>query len=126
MKKCISAPGAPSAIGPYSQAVENNGFLFISGQIPVVPETGQICEGRIGEQTHQCLKNLSAVLDSVGGSLDDVVKVTIFMVDLSDFSIMNEIYSSYFKENFPARSTIQVAALPKGALIEIEAIAILK
>lgn len=123
MKKCISTDKAPAAIGPYSQAVQSNGFLFVSGQIPLVPETGQMCEGRIGDQTHQCLKNLSAVLESVHSSLKDVVKVTIFMVDLSDFGIVNDIYSSYFSEEFPARSTVQVAALPKGALIEIEAIA---
>lgn len=123
MKACISTDKAPEAIGPYSQAVRAGNLLFLSGQIPLVPESGRMVEGRIGEQTHQVLRNLSAVIEAAGGSLSDVVKTTIYMTDLTDFGIVNEIYKSYFPDDPPARATVQVSALPKGALIEIEAIA---
>ena len=123
MKECLSTDKAPAAVGPYSQGVRVGNLLFISGQIPLIPDTGKMVEGRIGEQTHQVLRNLAAVVEAAGGSLDDIVKTTIYMTDLADFGIVNEIYAAYFPENPPARSTVQVVVLPKGALIEIEAIA---
>ena len=123
MKQCISTDKAPEAIGPYSQGVKVGKLLFVSGQIPLTPETGRMVEGRIGEQTHQVLDNLKAVVEAAGGSLASVVKTTIYMTNISDFGIMNEIYGSYFTEGPPARATVQVDALPRGALIEIEAVA---
>ena len=123
-KKIISTATAPAAIGPYSQAVSANGFLFLSGQIPIVPETGAIPEG-IDAQAHQVLKNMSAILSSQELTTDQVVKTTIFLKSMEDFATVNAIYSSYFTVNPPARSTVQVAKLPKDVLIEIEAIATL-
>ncbi|MBN2612736.1 MAG: RidA family protein [Bacteroidales bacterium] len=124
MKKIIKTPKAPAAIGPYSQAVEINGMLFISGQIPVDPATGQIVEGGTGEQTNQVLKNIGAVLEAAGYHFENVVKCTCMMKDMSDFQAMNEVYGSFFKENPPARAAYQVARLPKDVNIEIEAIAV--
>ena len=123
MKKIISTSEAPAAIGPYSQAVRCGNFLFCSGQIPLDPKSGQIVSGDIAAQTRRVLDNIAAVLRAEGLSFDSVVKTTIFLTDLGDFQTVNEIYGSYFKENPPARSTVQVAALPKGANVEIEVIA---
>ena len=123
MKKIISTNEAPSAIGPYSQAVRSGSFLFCSGQIPLDPKSGQIVSGDIAAQTRRVLDNIAAVLRAEGFTFDNVVKTTIFLTDLGDFQTVNEVYSSYFKQGPPARSTVQVSALPKGAKIEIEAIA---
>lgn len=124
MKKIISTNEAPAAIGPYSQAVRSGGFLFCSGQIPLDPKSGQIVSGDIAAQTRRVLDNIAAVLRTEGLTFDDVAKTTIFLTDLEDFQTVNEVYSSYFKQDPPARSTVQVSALPKGAKIEIEAIAV--
>ncbi len=125
MKEIISTSKAPSAIGPYSQGVKVGNLVFISGQIPIDPITGNIVEGGIKEQTSRVIENIKAILESIGGNLSNVVKTTVFMVDLSEFSAMNEVYKEYFSEKPPARSTVQVAALPRNVKIEIEAIAIL-
>jgi len=124
MKKIISTSKAPSAIGPYSQAVEANGMLFISGQIPIVPDTGKIIEGSIKEQTQQVFRNIDAILNEAGYSFKDVVKSTCLLSDIADFKAMNEVYSGYFSDNKPARAAFAVKSLPMGALIEIESIAI--
>jgi len=123
MKKIISTNEAPAAIGPYSQAVRSGNFLFCSGQIPLDPKSGKIVSGDIAAQTRRVLDNIAAVLRAEGLTPDAVVKTTIFLTDLRDFQTVNEIYGSYFKQNAPARSTVQVSALPKGANVEIEAIA---
>ncbi|HJW38629.1 MAG TPA: RidA family protein [Candidatus Udaeobacter sp.] len=123
MKKIISTNEAPGAIGPYSQAVRTGSFLFCSGQIPLDPKSGQIVSGDIAVQTRRVLDNIAAVLRADGLTFDNVVKTTIFLTDLGDFQTVNEIYGSYFKQDPPARSTVQVSALPKGAKIEIDAIA---
>ncbi len=125
MKEIISTSKAPSAIGPYSQAVKVGNLIFISGQIPIDPSSGNMVNGDIKEQTKRVLENIKGILESVGASLANVVKTTVFMIDLSEFSLMNEVYKDYFPEKPPARSTIQVSALPRGAKIEIEAIALL-
>lgn len=124
MKEIISTSKAPSAIGPYSQGIKVGNMVFISGQIPIDPDTGNVVEGGIKEQTKRVLENIKAILESIGGSLNNVVKTTVFMVDLGEFSEMNEVYKEYFPNNPPARSTIQVSALPKNVKIEIEAIAV--
>jgi 2-iminobutanoate/2-iminopropanoate deaminase len=123
MKTVISTTEAPTAIGPYSQGIAAGPFVFCSGQIPLRPETGALLEGDISAQTGQVLQNLAAVLRAHGLGIEHVVKTTVFLTDLADFGEMNAIYASYFPSDPPARSTIQVAALPKGANIEIEAIA---
>ncbi len=123
MKKIISTNEAPGAIGPYSQAVRSGSFLFCSGQIPLDPKSGQIVSGDIAVQTRRVLDNIAAVLRADGLTFDNVVKTTIFLTDLGDFQTVNEIYGSYFQQDPPARSTVQVSALPKGAKIEIDAIA---
>ena len=120
----ISTPDAPAAIGPYSQAVAIGSLLFTSGQIPLVPATGALAEGDIKAQAEQVMKNLEAVLVAAGCTFGDVVKSTIYLVDLGDFAAVNEIYGKRFAEAPPARSTVQVAALPKGARVEIEMIAL--
>lgn len=119
----ITTGRAPAAIGPYSQAVRSGPFLFCSGQIPLDPGTGQLVEGGIEAQTARALDNLTGLLAAGGLTLDDVVKTTVFLVSMDDFPAMNEVYARYFDEDPPARSTIGVAALPKGARFEIEAIA---
>src|SRR5437764_11421072 len=124
MKKIISTNEAPAAVGPYSQAVRSGRFLFCSGQIPLDPKSGQIITGDIAAQTRRVLDNIAAVLRAEGLTFDNVVKTTIFLTDLGDFQTVNEIYGSYFKQAPPARSTVQVAALPKGARVEIEVIAV--
>ncbi|PYJ49805.1 MAG: reactive intermediate/imine deaminase [Verrucomicrobia bacterium] len=124
MKKIISTSEAPAAIGPYSQAVRSGRFLFCSGQIPLDPNSGQIVPGDIAAQTRRVLDNIAAVLNAERLTFDNVIKTTIFLTDLADFQAVNEIYGSYFKQAPPARSTVQVSALPKGAKVEIEAIAV--
>lgn len=119
----VEARNAPAAIGPYSHAVVANGFVYASGQIPLIPETGLLAEG-IEAQTHQVLKNLTAVLEAAGSSCEGVVKTTIFLTDMAHFGVVNDVYGAYFSTMKPARSTVQVGALPKGALIEIEAVAL--
>lgn len=119
----MTTAGAPAAIGPYSQAVAAGGMLFVSGQIPIDPATGELVGGGIEPQTERALENLRAVLAAGGCTLADVVKTTIFLADLSHFAAVNAIYGRAFSQPFPARATVQVAALPKGALVEIEAIA---
>lgn len=123
MKKIASTNQAPAAIGPYSQAVRSGGFLFCSGQIPLDPQSGQIVTGDIAAQTRRVMDNIAGLLRAEGLNFDDIVKTTIFLTNLDDFQIVNETYGSYFKQDPPARSTVQVSALPKGANIEIEAIA---
>ena len=121
--KTISTTAAPAAIGPYSQAVEANGFVFASGQLPIDPSTGQFPEGGVKEQTLQSLLNAQAILREAGLELKNVVKTTVFLASMDDFAAMNEVYSSFFCEPFPARSAVAVKTLPKGALVEIECIA---
>ena len=121
--KTISTTAAPAAIGPYSQAVEANGFVFASGQLPIDPSTGQFPEGGVKEQTRQSLMNAQAILREAGLELKNVVKTTVFLASMDDFAAMNEVYSSFFSEPFPARSAVAVKTLPKGALVEIECIA---
>ena len=122
MKKIINTGKAPGAVGPYSQATEINGMLFISGQVPVNPESAKIIDGGIKEQTEQVLKNIEAILEAAGYSLQDVVKTTCFLSDMANFKEMNEVYARYFNINQPARSTFAVKELPLGVLLEIEAI----
>lgn len=123
MKKAIATTNAPGAIGPYSQAIDAGAFVFVSGQIPVDPATGNIPEG-ISAQAAQSLKNLSAILDAAGLSTANVVKTTVFLADMGDFAAMNAEYAKAFTEPFPARSAVAVRDLPKGVLVEIEAIAV--
>ena len=123
MKKAIATTAAPGAVGPYSQGIEANGFVFVSGQIPVDPATGAFAPGGVADQTTQSLKNISAVLAAAGCTMDDVVKTTVFLTDMGRFTVMNEAYTKFFKGDCPARSAVQVGALPKGAQVEIEAIA---
>jgi 2-iminobutanoate/2-iminopropanoate deaminase len=124
MKKVIKTNKAPAAIGPYSQAIEANGMLFISGQIPIDPSTGKIVEGGIKEQTQQVLKNIGAILEAAGCTYSSVVKSTCLLANMDDFKEMNEVYSQYYKENPPARASYGVVKLPLGVLIEIETIAV--
>ena len=124
MKKIISTNEAPAAVGPYSQAVRAGSMIFCAGQIPLDPKSGQIVSQDVAEQTRRVLDNLTAVLKSERLALSDVVKTTVFVTDLADFQTVNEIYAKYFSTQPPARSTVQVAALPKAARVEIEAIAV--
>jgi len=119
----VSTPGAPKAIGPYSQAIVSRGFLFTAGQVALDPSTGQLVPGGIAEQTSRALENLRAVLRAAGSDVSQVVKTTVFLVDMADFTAMNEVYGRVFGDHRPARSTVAVAALPRGALVEIEVIA---
>lgn len=123
MKKIINAPQAPKAIGPYSQAVEDGGFIFTSGVLPVDPVTGEIYGGDVKGQTELVLKNMDNILKAAGVQRKHVVKTTVYITDLTDFAEMNTAYEAFFKENPPARTTIQVAGLPKGSNVQIEAIA---
>jgi len=122
MHEIVATSEAPDPIGPYSQAIRANGFVFVSGQIPIHPKTGAVDDG-IQDQTHRVIKNLSAILDAAGSGLDRVVKTTVFMADLDDFPSFNQIYEKYFADTKPARATIQAARLPKEVLVEMEAIA---
>ena len=124
MKKVIFTAKAPAAIGPYSQAIEVNGIVFVSGQLPVNPQTGEIVAGDVADQTAQSFENIKNILSEVGLSMANIVKTTVFLSDMSLFADMNKIYSNYFTEAFPARSAVAVKALPKGALVEIECIAV--
>jgi len=122
-KNIIATKNAPGAIGPYSQGIRANGFVFASGQIGLDPATGDFVKGGIAEQSRQVLLNVKNVLEAAGSGLDKVVKTTVFLKDINDFAAMNAVYSEFFKTDCPARSAVQVAALPKGALVEIEVIA---
>ncbi len=122
--KVLHTEKAPAAIGPYSQAIEANGMVFASGQIPLDPATGEVVEGGIKEQTRQALTNAAGVMEAAGLTLANVVKTTVFMADMNDFAAMNEVYSTFFCEPFPARSAVAVKALPKGVLVEVECIAV--
>lgn len=122
MKKVISTENAPAAIGPYSQAIEVNGMVYTSGVIPVVPSTGEIPEGS-KEQAKQALTNLSNLLEAAGTSMDNVIKTTVFIKEMDDFGAINEVYATFFKGDYPARSCVEVARLPKDVMLEIEAIA---
>jgi 2-iminobutanoate/2-iminopropanoate deaminase len=123
VKTSFSSPGAPKAIGPYSQAVRVGDLLFLSGQVPLDPASGQMIEGDIAAQTRRVLDNLAAVLHSAGLTFAHVARTTIFLADMNDFAKVNEVYGTYFEEPFPARATVQVARLPKDARVEIDAIA---
>lgn len=123
MKKTIASPDAPKAVGPYSQAIELNGTLFLSGQLPIDPATGKIVEGGVAAQTRRSLENIGAVLKEAGLTYDDVVKTTVLLDDIADFAAMNAEYANFFPGNKPARVCFQVAALPMGALVEIDAVA---
>lgn len=122
MKKIISTPKAPAAIGPYSQAIEVNGLLFTSGVIPIVPSTGELVEGDIEVQAEQAIGNLAALIEAAGTKIENTIKTTVFIKNMDDFTKVNEIYAKYFTTDFPARSCVEVARLPKDVLIEIEAI----
>jgi len=123
MKNPISTTKAPAAIGPYSQAIEAGGMIFVSGQLPIDPTTGEFAIGSVKELTRQSLTNMQHILAEVGLTLDNVVKTTVFLADMSDFAAMNEVYAEFFSAPFPARSAVAVKTLPKGALVEIECIA---
>ena len=125
MKNVIATAAAPTAIGPYSQAIDCGSFVFTSGQVPFDPATGVLVEGDITVQTHQVFKNIKAVLAAAGLTMDNVVKTTVFLQNMGDFAAMNAVYAEYFTEGqYPARSAVEVAALPKGALVEIETICV--
>ncbi len=124
MKEIVATSRAPQAIGPYSQAVRTGNLIFASGQIPIDPATKEFVAGGVAEQTEQVLKNLKAVFEAAGVGLDQIVKTTVFLADMNDFTAMNEVYGKYFAENPPARATVQAARLPRDAKVEIEAIAV--
>lgn len=124
--KAINSDKAPKAIGPYSQAIQANGFVFASGQLPIDPATGSFPEGGVKEQTRQSILNAQAILKQAGLDLCDVVKTTVYLADMNDFAVMNEVYAQFFREPFPARSAIAVKTLPKQALVEVECIAATK
>ena len=124
MKEIVQTSHAPQAIGPYSQAVRAGNLVFASGQIPIDPATKEFVSGGVAEQTEQVLKNLKAIFEAAGIGLDKIVKTTVFLVDMDDFTAMNEVYGKYFAENPPARATVQAARLPRDAKVEIEAIAV--
>ena len=126
MKKIISTPKAPAAIGPYSQAIVAGDMVYTSGMIPIIPETGELETGDIKAQAKQAIKNLVTLLEEAGAGADTVVKTTVFIKDMNDFAAVNEVYAEFFTENFPARSCVEVARLPKDVEIEIEAVALLK
>lgn len=123
MRTAISTPGAPKAIGPYSQAIRAGSLLFVSGQIPIDPATGQMVGGDIAAQTRRVFQNLQAILEAAGASLDAVVRSTVYLADMNDFAAMNEVYGTFFSAPAPARATVQAARLPKDARVEIDVIA---
>ena len=125
MRERIQTENAPAAIGPYSQAIKAGGFVFVSGQIPIDPQTGEFVAGGVAEQTKQVLKNLAAVLEAAGSGLDRVVKTTVFLADMKEFPGMNEVYATFFSAPPPARATVAAAGLPRDARVEIEAVALL-
>jgi 2-iminobutanoate/2-iminopropanoate deaminase len=122
-RQAVSTDSAPKAIGPYSQAVRAGGLLFVSGQVPIDPATGQLVEGDIAQQTHRVFRNIGEILTAAGASFDHVVRTTVFLADMNDFAAMNEAYGSYFSVPAPARATVQVARLPRDAKVEIDVIA---
>lgn len=122
MKKVISTSNAPAAIGPYSQAIEVNGFVYASGQVPFIPATGEIPEG-IEAQAKQALTNVKSIMEAAGLTMDNIVKTTVFIKDMNDFAKVNEVYATFFTGDYPARSCVEVARLPKDVLIEVEVIA---
>ena len=123
-RKVVSTPDGPQAIGPYSQAIKANGFVFVSGQVPLDPATGQVIAGDIAAQTERVLKNVSAILAAAGTGLDRVVKTTVFLKDMGDFARMNEVYAKFFTAAPPARATVAVAGLPKNVAVEIDVVAL--
>ena len=125
MNQAIHTDNAPAAIGPYSQAVKAGNTIYVSGQLPVDPATGEFAGDTIAEQTKQSLTNIKNILEKAGGGMENVVKTTVLLADIGDFAAMNEVYATFFKEPFPARAAFQVAAIPKGAKVEIEAIAVI-
>ena len=124
MRQRVQTDNAPAAIGPYSQAIKAGGFVFVSGQVAFDPKTGEFVPGGIAEQTEQVLKNVSAVLEAAGSSLDQVVKTTVFLADMKEFSGMNEVYARFFSDPPPARATVAAAGLPRDARVEIEVVAL--
>ncbi|ABO48960.1 endoribonuclease L-PSP [Desulforamulus reducens MI-1] len=121
-KKIIKTQNAPGAIGPYSQATLVGDFLFVSGQLPINPENGQMPDGDVQAQTRQSIKNIKGIIEAAGGTLQNVVKTTVFLKDMNEFALMNEVYAEFFSENPPARAAVEVARLPKDARVEIEAV----
>jgi 2-iminobutanoate/2-iminopropanoate deaminase len=126
MRSAISTPEAPKAIGPYSQGIKANGFVFVSGQVAIDPSTQQVVTGDVAAQTERVIKNLSGILKAAGTSLDQVVRSTVFLKSMNDFAAMNEVYGKFFTSNPPARSTVEVSRLPKDVLVEIDVIALAK
>ena len=124
MREVIATPNAPQAIGPYSQAIRANGLVFVSGQIPLDPATGQIVSGGVAEQTERALANLEAILKAAGSALDQAVRTTVYLKDMGEFAAMNEVYARFFPREAPARATVEVARLPKDVRVEIDAIAL--
>ncbi len=123
MRQAVSTPSAPQAIGPYSQGIRAGSLLFVSGQVPIDPATGNIVDGDIAAQTHRVLQNITEILKAGGASLDHVVRTTVFLADMNDFAAMNAVYATYFNAPAPARATVQVSRLPKDARVEIDVIA---
>ena len=126
LKTRVQTENAPAAIGPYSQAIKAGGFVYVSGQIPIDPKSGEFVPGGIKEQTEQVLKNLSAVLNAAGSSLEQVVKTTVFLADMAEFAAMNEVYAQFFAGDAPARATVAAAGLPRNARVEIEAVGLVQ
>ena len=126
MRKIVSTDKAPAAVGPYSQAIVAGNLVFTAGQIPLDPENGKMVEGHVTQQAKQALKNLQAVLEAAGSGMDNVVKVTVFLKDMEDFAALNSVYEEFFGSSLPSRSAVEVARLPKDALVEVEAVALLK
>jgi len=123
VRQAVSTPSAPKAIGPYSQAIRAGSLLFVSGQVPIDPATGQIIDGDIAAQTHRVFQNIGEILKAGGASFDHVVRTTVFLADMNDFAAMNEVYATYFTSPAPARATVEVSRLPKDARVEIDVIA---
>ncbi len=126
MRQAVSTPAAPQAIGPYSQAIRAGSLLFVSGQIPIDPATGAMIDGDVAAQTHRVLQNITAILQAAGTSLDAVVRTTVYLADMGDFTAMNEVYATYFSSPAPARATVQAARLPKDSRVEIDVVATLE
>ena len=124
MREQISTPNGPLAIGPYSQAIRANGFVFVSGQVAIDPATGDVIEGGVAAQAERVLKSLKAILEAAGSSMDKAVKTTVYLKNMSEFAVMNEVYKKFFTVNPPARTTVEVARLPKDVLVEIDVIAL--
>jgi 2-iminobutanoate/2-iminopropanoate deaminase len=123
MRQAVSTPSAPAAIGPYSQAIKTGSLLFVSGQIPIDPATGNLVDGDIAAQTHRVFQNIAGILTAAGATLDDVVRTTVYLADMNDFAAMNAVYATYFSSPAPARATVQAARLPRDSRVEIDVIA---